>query len=58
MYFNAQSEEDLREIYDNLDVQVIVKPVKTEITSIFTGISILLMLLGGAFSLVWFSRLP
>jgi len=58
MYFNAQSEEDLREIYDNLDVQVIVKPQKTEITSIFTGISILLMLLGGAFSLVWFSRLP
>jgi Ca-activated chloride channel family protein len=58
MYFNAQSEEDLREIYDNLDVQVIVKPVKTEITSIFTGISVMLMLLGGAFSLVWFSRLP
>ncbi len=58
MYFNAQSEEDLREIYDNLDVQVIVKPEKTEITSIFTGISFVLMLLGGAFSLVWFSRLP
>ena len=58
MYFNAQSEEDLREIYENLDVQVVVKPEKTEITSIFTGISILLMLLGGAFSLVWFNRLP
>jgi Ca-activated chloride channel family protein len=58
MYFNAQSEEDLREIYENLDVQVIVKPERTEITSIFTGISIMLMLLGGAFSLVWFSRLP
>jgi len=58
MYFNAQSEEDLREIYENLDVQVIVKPEKTEITSIFTGISIVLMLLGSVFSLVWFSRLP
>jgi Ca-activated chloride channel family protein len=57
-YFNAQSQEDLREIYDNLDVQVIIKPEKTEITSIFTGFSILLMLLGGAFSLVWFGRLP
>jgi Ca-activated chloride channel family protein len=57
-YFNAQSEEDLREIYENLDVEVVVKPEKTEITSIFTGISVMLMLLGGVFSLVWFSRLP
>ena len=57
-YFNAQSEEDLREIYQNLDVQVIIKPEKTEITSIFTGISMILMLIGGAFSLMWFSRLP
>jgi len=57
-YFNAQSEDDLREIYENLDVQVVVKPERTEVTSIFTGISILFMLIGGAFSLVWFSRLP
>ncbi|MBN1453665.1 MAG: VWA domain-containing protein [Anaerolineales bacterium] len=57
-YFNAQSEEDLREIYENLDVQVVVKPEKTEITSIFTGISMMFMLVVGAFSLVWFSRLP
>lgn len=58
MYFNAQTEEDLREIYENLDVQVVVKPEKTEITSVFTGVSVALMLLGAVFSLVWFSRLP
>ena len=57
-YFNAQTEDDLREIYQNLKVQVVIKPEKTEITSIFTGVSILFMLIGGAFSLVWFSRLP
>jgi Ca-activated chloride channel family protein len=57
-YYNAESEEDLREIYQNLDVQVVAKPKKTEITSIFTGISMMFMLVGGAFSLVWFSRLP
>ena len=57
-YFNAQSADDLREIYRNLDVQVVVKPEKTEITSILTGVSMMFMLLGGAFSLVWFSRLP
>ena len=58
IYYNAQSEEDLREIYENLNVQVVIKPEKTEITSIFTGVSIVFMLLGSAFSLVWFSRLP
>lgn len=57
-YYNAQSEADLREIYQNLEVQVVVKPEKTEITSILTGVSMMFMLLGGAFSLVWFSRLP
>jgi Ca-activated chloride channel family protein len=57
-YFNAQSADDLREIYRNLDVQVVVKPEKTEITSILTGVSMMFMLLGGALSLVWFSRLP
>jgi Ca-activated chloride channel family protein len=57
-YFNAESADDLREIYKNLDAQVVIKPEKTEITSIFTGISILFLLIGGAFSLVWFSRLP
>jgi Ca-activated chloride channel family protein len=58
VYYNAQSEDDLREIYENLDVQVVVRPERTEITSIFTGISLLFMLIGGAFSLMWFSRLP
>jgi Ca-activated chloride channel family protein len=57
-YFNAQSADDLREIYRNLDVQVVVKPEKTEITSILTGVSMMFMLLGGALSLLWFSRLP
>jgi Ca-activated chloride channel family protein len=57
-YYNAQNAQDLREIYKNLDVQVVIKPEKTEVTSIFTGISILFMLIGGVFSMVWFSRLP
>jgi hypothetical protein len=29
-----------------------------EVTSIFAGASILVLLIGGTFSLVWFSRLP
>ncbi len=57
-YYNAQSEQDLIKIYNNLNPQLVVTPEVTEITSIFAGASILLMLIGGMFSLLWFSRLP
>jgi Ca-activated chloride channel family protein len=57
-YFNAQSTQDLLKIYDNLDPQLILKPEKTEITALFAGASILIMLIGGILSLLWFSRMP
>ena len=58
VYYNAENEEDLRTIYESLDPQWVIKPEKMEVTSIFAGASILILLLGGAFSLVWFSRVP
>jgi Ca-activated chloride channel family protein len=57
-YYNAENEQDLRTIYDNLDPQLVIKPEKMEVTSIFAGGSILVLLIGGTFSLLWFSRLP
>ena len=57
-YYNAQSEQDLLKIYDHLDTQLVAKPAKTELTSLFAGASIFFMLIGGLFSLLWFSRLP
>jgi len=57
-YYNAENEQDLRTIYDNLNPQLMIKPEKTEVTSIFAGTSILVLLIGGVFSLLWFSRLP
>ncbi len=58
VYYNAENEQDLRSIYENLDPQLVIKPEKMEVTSIFAGASILVLLIGGAFSLLWFSRLP
>ncbi len=58
LYFNAGNEEDLRMIYENIDPQLVIRPEKTEVTSIFAGASILILLVGGTFSLAWFSRLP
>jgi Ca-activated chloride channel family protein len=57
-YFNANNQENLRAIYDNLDPQLTIKPEQTEVTSIFAGVGVLTLLLGGTFSLLWFSRLP
>ncbi len=57
-YYNAQSEQDLIKIYNNLNPQLVDTPEVTEVTSIFAGASILLILIGGMFSLLWFSRLP
>lgn len=57
-YYNAQDEENLRKIYADLTPQLVVESEKMEITSILAGASILILLVGGVFSLLWFSRLP
>ncbi len=57
-YYNAQSTEELIKIYDNLNTQISIKPEKTELTSIFAGAGVLILLVGGLFSLLWFGRLP
>jgi Ca-activated chloride channel family protein len=58
VYYNAENEEDLRTIYESLDPEWVIKPENMEVTSIFAGASILMLLVGAAFSLVWFSRVP
>jgi Ca-activated chloride channel family protein len=58
VYYNAQNQQELRTIYDNLNPQLVIKPEKLELTSIFAGASTLVLLIGGTFSLLWFSRLP
>jgi Ca-activated chloride channel family protein len=57
-YYNAQNAQDLRSIYDHLNPQLVVKPEKMEVTSIFAGVSVLMLLFGGVLSLLWFSRIP
>jgi Ca-activated chloride channel family protein len=57
-YYNAQSTQDLHNIYDKLDPQVIIKPQATEVTSLLAGAGILLLIIGGALSLLWLGRVP
>lgn len=55
-YYNADSEEDLLDIYTDLTAQFVIKPEEMEITPLFAGVSLLLMLIGGTLSLLWFGR--
>ncbi len=57
-YSNAQNEEELRAIYQKLSPELVVKEEKTEITALFAGASMLLLLIGGVFSMIWFGRVP
>src|SRR5688572_4858234 len=58
LYFNAETEEDLRTIYDNIEPRLKIEQEKTEVTAIFAGLSILVLLVGGMLSLFWFSHVP
>lgn len=57
-YYNAASEQELLAIYHNLNPQLVIKPEEMEVTSILAGLSIVILLIGAVFSLMWFSRLP
>jgi Ca-activated chloride channel family protein len=57
-YYNAGNEEELRTIYENLNPQFVIRPDEMEVTALFAGASLLILLIGGACSLLWFGRLP
>jgi Ca-activated chloride channel family protein len=57
-YYNAGNEEDLRRIYSDLEPKFSIKPEEIEITSIFAGLGMLVFLLGGLLSLLWFGHVP
>lgn len=57
-YYSASNDQDLNEIFNNLDLQLVTKEEQMEVTSLLAGTSIVLLLIGGLLSLLWFSRLP
>ena len=57
-YYHAASGEDLRAIYENLGLQLVIKPEDTEVTALFAGASMLILLIGGICSMLWLSRVP
>jgi len=57
-YSNAQESSELLSVYEGLVPQLVTRPEKIEVTSLFAGASLLIILLGAAFSPSWFGRVP
>jgi Ca-activated chloride channel homolog len=57
-FFEAVSSKDAEKIYSRIGTRLTSRPEKREITVAFAGGGFLLLVAGGALSLVWFGRLP
>lgn len=57
-YYSADNELDLRSVYDDLDTQLVTRPELIEVTAIFAGAGILLLMAGSLAALYWLGRLP
>ena len=57
-YFSAGDDAALQSVYSNLDLRLTVEPEEIEVTSLFAGASVLLLVVGGLCSLVVLGRLP
>ncbi|MEP6896824.1 MAG: VWA domain-containing protein, partial [Chloroflexota bacterium] len=58
VYYNATNEKDLVRIYRDLKPKLSIKTEDIEVTALFAGAGILLFLMGGTLSLLWFGRVP
>jgi len=58
VYYNAGNEDQLLRIYDDLVPKLSIKKEEMEVTFLFAAIGMLLFLVGGAISLLWFGRVP
>ncbi len=57
-YFKADTEEALKNVYETLSTRLVMKAERTELTAGFTGAAVILLLIAGTLSLLWFNRLP
>jgi len=57
-YYKAANETELAQIYRDLEPKLALKTENIEVTSLFAGAGVLLFLVAGALSLLWFGRVP
>ena len=57
-YYHATDTKELQTIYDQLDPRLSIAPQTLELTPLFAGAGMLLLVAGGLLSLLWLGRLP
>jgi Ca-activated chloride channel family protein len=57
-YYRAADQAALSAIYDDVAAQLVVRAQEMEVTALLAGAAVVVMLLGGALSLLWFGRVP
>ena len=57
-YFNATNEAELRQVYDTLTTELVLRKEKAEVSALFAAGAALLTIVAAALSLRWFGRVP
>jgi len=57
-YFNGSLQPDLKAVYQGVATQMVTEATHVELTSLFVGAALVVLMLGAVFSLFWFGRLP
>ncbi|MGE5249528.1 MAG: vWA domain-containing protein [Bacteroidota bacterium] len=55
-YYNPQGAQDLKAIYSGIEPEFTITPQDMEVTSLFAALGMVILVIGGAFSLLWFGR--
>ncbi|HET7010617.1 MAG TPA: VWA domain-containing protein [Anaerolineales bacterium] len=57
-YFHAEDEKELQEIYRNIDLQMTIRGETMEVTGIFAGVGLAILLIAGGLGYAWYGRVP
>lgn len=57
-YYAAEDAASLQSIYDHLDTRLVVRTEDIELTAVFAGTGLAILIAGAISSLVWLGRLP
>lgn len=57
-YFHADDQAGLASVYDHVASDLVVRREQLEVTALLAGGGMVLLVVGGALSLVWFGRVP
>ncbi len=57
-YFRIEGMDDAPPVYEELETEFVVESREIEITSVLGAVSMLVLLVGGGLSLLWFGRVP